>query len=62
MSPQDYTARRARLLGEFLRLRDLRLYRSAAARVRMIAKLDYEHDGTPIEKTKHNFDYNELMK
>ena len=62
MLEQDYNARRAKLVGEFLRLKKLRLYRSAAARVRMIAKLDHEFDGTPIEKTYKIFDYENLLK
>ena len=62
MIEQDYHARRAKLLSDFYRLKSLRLYRSAAARVRMIAKLDFEWAGTPIEKTKSLFYYDELIK
>jgi len=62
MLPEDYRARRAKLVSEFLRMKQLRLYRSAAARVRQIAKLDYEFDGVPIEKTKAIFDYENLIK
>ena len=62
MLEQDYYDRRAKLVGEFFNLKRLRLYRSAAARVRQIAKLDYDYDGRPIEKTKAIFDYDSLMK
>lgn len=62
MLEQDYQARRAKLVSEFLHLKKLRLYRSAAARVRQIAKLDNDYDGTAIEKTYAIFDYANLMK
>ena len=62
MNPEEYRTRRAELINAFYRLKQLRLNRSAAARVRQIAKLDLEYDGTPIEKTKALFDYNQLMK
>ena len=60
MIEQDYKARRAKLVGEFFRLKKLRLNRSAAARVRMIAKLDFEQCGTPEKKTLADFRYEEL--
>ena len=62
MLPEDYRARRAKLVSEFLRMKQLRLYRSAAARVRQIAKLDFEFDHTPIERTKALFNYDKLIK
>lgn len=62
MIAEDYHARRAKLVSEFLHLKRLRLNRSAAARVRQIAQLDHDYDGTPIEKTKALFHYDELIK
>lgn len=62
MNPEEYRQRRAELINAFYRLKQLRLNRSAAARVRQIAKLDLEFDNTPIEKTKALFHYSELMK
>ena len=61
MTPEDYRARRAELINEYYRLRNLRLNRCAAARVRTIAKLDFEYDGTDPEKTKRAFHYDELV-
>lgn len=61
MLPEIYAARRAKLVSEFIMLKKKRLYRSAAARVRQIAQLDFEEDGTPIEKTKAIFNYKELV-
>jgi hypothetical protein len=61
MTPQDYNARRAKLVTEFNFLKSKRLYRSAAARVRLIAQLDLEYDNIPIEKTKAIFNYNSLI-
>lgn len=61
MIEQDYHARRAKLISEFYRLKRLRLNRSAAARVRMIADLDFRFDGTPVERTKSLFHYQELI-
>ena len=62
MTEQEFTHRRAALVRDFVRLKQLRLFRCAAARVRQIAKLDFYYDGTPIEKTKSVFRYTELMK
>ena len=62
MDENFYRARRAKLVGEFMQMKKLRLYRSAAARVRQIAELDYQFDGTPIEKTKALFYYDQLIK
>ena len=62
MIDSDYRARRAKLVNEFLHMKKLRLYRSAAARVRQIAELDFKFDGTPVEKTKAIFYYDQLTK
>ena len=62
MNPEEYRTRRAELINAFYRLKQLRLNRSAAARVRQIAKLDQEYDGTDPSKTKAIFNYSELMK
>lgn len=60
MDEQFYNARRAKLVSEFMRLKKLRLYRSAAARVRMIAKLDKDECGIDQKKTLADFRYDEL--
>ena len=57
MSPKVYAKRRAELLKEYLEMKRMRLYLCARARVRKIAKLDFEYDGTPIEETYRRFDY-----
>ena len=62
MNPEEYRQRRAELINAFYRLKQLRLNRSAAARVRQIAKLDQEYDGTDPAKTRAVFGYNELIK
>lgn len=61
-SESYYIARRTALVREFMRLRDLHLWRCAAARVRTIAKLDLEHRGIPIQTTYSIFGYSELQK
>lgn len=61
MTPQDYNARRAKLVSEFNFLKSKRLFRCAAARVRLIAQLDLDYDNTPIEKTKRLFGYDSLI-
>ena len=60
MTPQEYTTRRAKLISEFNFLKSMRLFRSAAARIRKIADLDYEYDNIPREKTKQLFNYKEI--
>ena len=60
MNEQYYKIHRAKLIREFYFLKGKRLNRSAAARVRLIAKLDHEQNGTPIEETKRLFKYDEL--
>lgn len=62
MDQELYRARRAKLVGEFLNMKKLRLYRSAAARVRQIAKLDEEQLGEKPEKTLAVFGYSELIR
>lgn len=62
MDEQLYRTRRTKLLDEYFFLKHKRLYRSAAARVRQIAKLDLEYGNIPIEKTKRLFDYDNLIK
>jgi len=60
MTDKDYTVRRSCLINEFYRLKQLHLMRCAAARIRKIAHLDLEYCGTPIEKTKRIFHYDEV--
>jgi hypothetical protein len=62
MNPEEYRTRRAELINAYYRLKQLRLNRSAAARVRQIAQLDLEFDNIPIERTKALFNYGELLK
>ena len=62
MDENFYRARRAKLVGEFMQMKKLRLYRSAAARVRQIAKLDEEQLGEKPEKTMAVFGYSELLR
>ena len=62
MTPEEYRTRRAELINAFYQLKKLRLNRSAAARVRQIAKLDLEFDNIPMERTKALFNYSELLK
>ena len=62
MTEVFYHQRRGQLLEEFYRMKSLGLNRSAAARVRKIAKLDLEFDSIPIEKTYQVFGYQELMR
>lgn len=58
----DYHARRSKLVSEFLFLKSKRLYRSAAARVRKIAELDFEQCEIDKKKTLADFRYEELLK
>lgn len=60
MTPQDYTARRAKLVSDFNFLIRKRLKLSAKARIRMIADLDYEYAKIDKEKTKRIFNYYDL--
>ena len=62
LDPQTYSVRRAKLVSDYNRLLKLRLNRSAAARVRQIAQLDFEYDGTDPNKTKAIFNYDQLMR
>ena len=62
MDRKTYYIRRNKLIEEFLFLKEKHLPRSAAARVREIAKLDHEFTGEDIEKVKRNFYYDQLMK
>lgn len=60
MLQQDYAARRAKLVSDFLFLRSKGMKLSAKARIRKIADLDFEYDGTDREKTKRIFGYDQL--
>lgn len=60
MTPQDYAARRAKLVSEFNFLKQRRMYLSARKRVQMIAALDYDYDKIPKEKTLRIFNYDDL--
>lgn len=62
MTAEQYTIRRNKLVDEFYFLKGKRLFRSAAARARLIADLDYEYDNIPREKTLALFNYKDLMK
>ena len=62
MTQHQYASQRAKLLKEFCFLKSQRLFLSAKARIRRIAQLDFEYDGTPIEKTKRIFNYDNLNK
>lgn len=57
MSPEVYTQKRSELINEYFRMKSMHLTLCARARVRKIAKLDYEYDGTPIEETYRKFNY-----
>ena len=57
MSPEVYKSRRKELLKEYIEMKRMRLTLCARARVRKIAKLDFEYDGTPIEETYRRFGY-----
>lgn len=58
MTQQQYTHRRAQLVGELINLRLSKHFpRCVNHRIRQIAKLDYEWDGTPIEETYRLFGY-----
>ena len=62
MTEKTYHTRRAELLDEYMRMKRLRLYRSAAARARKIADLDFAYDGTPRNKTLNIFEHDKLMR
>lgn len=52
-----YIAKRRKLLSEYEFLKKKRLNLSARARLRMVALLDHEQNGTPIEETLKEFGY-----
>lgn len=60
MDKKQYTEYRAKLVKEANELKKNHCHLSAKARIRKIAKLDYEEKGIDIETTKKNFKYNEL--
>lgn len=60
MNETAYTARRAELIEQFLLCKQKRLWLSAKARVRAIAKLDQEQHGISPKETYRNFYYDQL--
>lgn len=60
MNNEAYRTLRAMLVKEFYNLMKHKLWRSAKARVRKIAKLDNEQHGIEIEQTYELFDYNKI--
>lgn len=63
MTQERYTQRRAQLISELYELRKTnRFPRCVAARIRDIAKLDYEYDNTPMELTYKLFGYEPQLK
>lgn len=58
MTQQQYTERRAQLISELIALRKTNKFpRCINHRIRQIAKLDNDYDGTPIEETLKFFGY-----
>lgn len=60
MSEENYTSTRAGLVREFWFLKSKRLYMSAKARVRAIARLYLEYKGIPKEDTYQKFNYSKI--
>ncbi len=60
ISKERYAEKRAALLSDFLFLKSHRCRLCAKDRVRKIAKLDFEYDGTPIKHTLQAFDYDNI--
>lgn len=62
MTEQQYRRRRGELVSEIITLRRHgHFLRCVNHRIRQIAKLDNEHDGTPIEETLRFFDYKPIV-
>ena len=60
MNEEVYREKRAKLVKEFWFLKSKRCYLAAKARVRSIAILDFEQNGTLVEVTKEKFKYNNI--
>ena len=60
MTEENYTSVRSQLVREFWFLKSKRYYMSARARIRKIADLDFEMQGTPKETTFAKFHYNDI--
>jgi hypothetical protein len=60
MTQKMYATRRASLVREFYFLQSKHCHLSAKARIRQIAKLDFEFSGIPIEETKQLFNYDRI--
>ncbi len=60
MNNEAYRTLRAMLVNEYYNLMKHKLWRSAKARVRKIAKLDNEQYGIDVEHTYELFDYNKI--
>ena len=57
MNNEAYRTLRAMLVNEYYNLMKHKLWRSAKARVRKIAKLDNEQHGIDVEHTYELFEY-----
>ena len=60
MNQERYRQHRAELIRDFYFQKSRHCRLNARARIRAIAKLDFEYSGTPIEETKEFFHYGEL--
>ena len=60
MTEDNFRMQRAKLVRDFWFLKSKRCYLSAKARVRAIAKLDLEYNGTPISDTYQKFNYDKI--
>ena len=60
LSEDRYTETRAELVRDFWFLKSKRCKLAAKARIRKIADLDFEQNGTPREKTLEKFNYEKL--
>lgn len=57
MTDDLYLAKKAKLRGEMMSLKKRGMKRSAMARARMIADLEYDYNNTPREKTMKELGY-----
>lgn len=57
MTDDLYLAKKAKLRGEMMSLKKRGMKRSAMARARMIADLEYDYNNTPREKTMQELGY-----